>query len=427
MRDLLFIVWIATLGVTRLDLTGGAVDFLVTPFLVLSPIIILLEAGITAGRGGAFRMPANATGYFLSVSALILVVLLSTFLSVEPQTAARRFVLLALQVYMVLGVMVALANRPDPWQLVMRGAYAGLSLCLLFNLVQIYVWFGGNPLSGIAAGVLELEVRNYAGIIPRLSGVSLDPSLGGMLILTYLFLVVRLGRASPLRALLISLAVASLLLTISRSVILAGMVTLGAAVVLQGRLRVTPRMMGAAAAGGTVVVLLLILFPATLERALAIADLLGNRLLLSEGSSSEHATVMARAWEVGTANVKQLLMGIGYGNAYLALQDLYPGDRYGNFHSLYMTLFAESGIFALVIVLGLFLFPLLRESPWRALVMGMIVFNIFQQNQTDPTLWVVLSLGWLGIGAPTGGGSEPGARPGNTAPDRAPQELAHAT
>jgi hypothetical protein len=393
MRELLFICWIALIGATRIDLAGGAAAVLVTPFLVLSPILVAWELGVTAGRGGVFRLPANTAWYFLTVSALIGVVLASTFLSTDQETAARRFALLAIQVYLVLLVVLALANRTDAKRLLLRGASLGLGLCLLLNVVQLAIWFGVMPLP--APGILDLEVRNYAGLIPRLSGTAHDPSIGGLLILFYLYVVVRLGRPSRWRSLLISLGVLSLLLTLSRSVILAGMAMLGVELILKGRIRVGARMVAGTAAGVALAALVLMISPGALERVTATADLLSHRLAFTEGSSSEHALVMARAWEVGTANVKNLLLGIGYGNAYTVLQDLYPGDRYGNFHSLYMTLLAESGVFALVLALILLGVALLRESPWRPAVAAMIVYNIFQQNQTDPTLWLVLSLAWL--------------------------------
>jgi hypothetical protein len=397
MRRLLIISWIALIGATRIDLTGGAGDFLLTPFLLLSPLLLAGEAGTIAWRGGSFRLPTNTSWYFLVVSSLVGVVLLSTFLSADPHTAARRSALLAVQVYMVLLVVIALANRPDRRDLLVRGATAGLILCLLLNAVQLGLWFSGNLTTNL--GFLNLEVRNYAGLIPRLSGTAHDPSIGGLLILFYLFVLVRFGAPSRMQSLLVTLGVLSLLLTLSRSVVLAGFAMAGTEVLLRSRLRLTRGMVAAGAGGVAAFAALLLVSPTALSGVTATAELLSHRLAFTEGSSSEHAVVMARAWEVATANTKQLLVGIGYGNAYLVLQDLYPGDRYGNFHSLYMTLLAESGIFALVLALVLFGVALLRDNPWRPAVAAMVVYNIFQQNQTDPTLWLVLSFAWLASGS----------------------------
>jgi O-antigen ligase len=81
------------------------------------------------------------------------------------------------------------------------------------------------------------------------------------------------------------------------------------------------------------------------------------------------------------------------------LQDIYPGHRYSNFHSLYVTFFAESGLVALLCILLLFAVPLVRGGRYRALVAGAAVFNVFYQAHAEPQFWVILALAWLALPA----------------------------
>jgi O-antigen ligase len=107
---------------------------------------------------------------------------------------------------------------------------------------------------------------------------------------------------------------------------------------------------------------------------------------------------MARGWEVATYDLKHLLLGVGYGNGYTTLQDIFPGNRYGNFHSLFVTLLAESGIIAAVLCVILIAYPLAIGGIYRPIIAGLLIFNLFQQMQTEPILWLLLLFAWTGVG-----------------------------
>ncbi len=399
-RDRLLIVWIATLGITRIDLLGGAGGFLLTPFLALVPLLALLEARQAVVRGGRLRLPTRGQGFYVLVSLLLSVVLLSTFLSHDLETSLRRTFLLYLQVVGVLVGGLALVNHPRAARLLGRGAMAGLGVALAFNVLQVLHWFGFRPVGGMAERVITLEPGNYGGLIPRLTGSSHDPNLGGLLILCYIFLVLMLHRESRWRTLLIGAGVVSILLTFSRSAILAAMALMAVAVLLRPRRRIAPVHVLTGAAGVGTAMLVLLFVPAALNIVEGAWELLGGRLSLEEGSTSEHAAVLARGWEVATYDAKQFLVGIGYGNAYTTLHDIFPGNRYGNYHSLFLTLFAEAGIIAAVLGIVLFGWAFAAGGPYRPIIAALIVYNLFQQSQTDPMTWLLLTLAWTGAGWP---------------------------
>jgi hypothetical protein len=77
------------------------------------------------------------------------------------------------------------------------------------------------------------------------------------------------------------------------------------------------------------------------------------------------------------------------------LQDILPGIRHANFHSLYVTLLAESGVFALVLGLVLLVAPLWRSPRLAPLFLGLMVINISYQTTLEPLFWLVVALGWL--------------------------------
>jgi hypothetical protein len=124
---------------------------------------------------------------------------------------------------------------------------------------------------------------------------------------------------------------------------------------------------------------------------------LTERLSPAEASTQEHFLLLGRGVQEATESVKRATIGMGYGNSYMELQDIFPGNKYGNYHSLYVTMLAESGVLALILSLFLIGYPLLISSPWRPLIGGFIAFNVFYQTLAEPLFWFALAMAWLTV------------------------------
>ncbi|MGH7634708.1 MAG: hypothetical protein ACRENC_13320, partial [Gemmatimonadaceae bacterium] len=127
---------------------------------------------------------------------------------------------------------------------------------------------------------------------------------------------------------------------------------------------------------------------------------LAERVSTGEGSASSHIELIERGVETATESIPHAMIGVGFGNAFRVLQDVFPGNRYGNFHSLYVTMFAESGIVALALTLALLCTPLVIGGAWRPLIAGAIAFNVFYQATAEPVFWFLLASAWLTMPAP---------------------------
>ena len=402
MRDTLLVAWVALLMATRVDFLGGQGPLVLTPFLILTPIILTVELIRSWTQLESFELPQGTAGFFLTMTALFAVLLGSTLLSYDLEVSARRLALLIVQGYAVLVIGLVLLNRPAPGEILLRGAYLGLGLVALLNVLQLYVFVTEPPWTSTAAMVVDLEPGNYFGIVPRLTGLSHDPNHGGLFSVFLLWVVATLGRPSRTRSAFLGIGAFAVLATLSRSALLAGFV-IWIATRLAGRsARLTP----AALAVATVFVATLagtyFMVPTLVEPVEGLGELLSNRLTLEEGSSSEHALLFSRGLEVATESFKNLFIGIGYGNAHVETQDIFPGNDHGNFHSLFLTLLVESGIFALGIGIWLFVQAFRCGEGMRPLLAGLIAFNLFQQAHTEPLFWLCLMLAWVG-GWTTGG------------------------
>lgn len=393
----LLVLWLALIGADRVDLLAGAGGFLLTPFLVLTPLVLAGELWKTSVRGGQFALPRLTLPYLFLATCFLAVVLLSVLFGFDVPVGVRRYVLLWVELYGTAAVAVFLANHPSVQQILVRGAYWGLGVGFAFNLGQLIFWVAGEWNS--AGGVLiDLTPRVYGSFAPRLSAQALDMNRGGMLFLVYLFLLLHFATPSRLRTVFVVLGTVSLVGTLSRSVLLG---VLGMALLLLIRrrgVRPSPRQMRAASVAVAALALLLLLNPWAAGVAAEALEPLGGRFSLREGSAREHLALFERGFEVAGASAKNALVGIGYGNSFTVLQDFFPGNKYGNFHSLYVTILAEAGVGALLLYLALLLVPLLVGGIYWPLIGGLVAFNLFYQTAGN-VLWMTVAFGWMNIGA----------------------------
>lgn len=399
MHDVLLITWIALIGADRIDLLGARA-FLLTPYLVLTPLVLaseLLRRHLCARPISLSRQAV----YFLTLSLVLLAVVgASVFVSPEIAKSASRAALLTMHLAGALAVVIVAADRGPLDRLFERGAVAGLLLFALFDALQLANLVGAVPdLWHLGPISVDLLPSTYGEIVPRLGGTVGDQNRSGLVLLFYgWFVGYRPGRGP--RTGLLALAFLLSVLTLSRSAAIAGLATF-VVLILERRVRsVSAGFLFTLSLAFTTVTVTLLASPATRAWVGRALEPFAQRLSVDEGSSQEHLMLIGRGIKEATASLPRLAIGLGYGSAYTVLQDVFPGNRYGNFHSLYVTIFAESGIIALLCILLMFAVPLVRGGPYRALVAGAAVFNLFYQAQTDPAFWVILTLAWLTLPEP---------------------------
>ena len=335
-------------------------------------------------------------------TGLLLVVLVSVFYSYDIEMSAKRYMLLAFQVFTTLLVAVVVAQRPDPRAILVRGAFWGIWIGSVFNVVQLGSYFQrGSEEFLLLGGVVDMTCWAYGPWLPRLSAQAFDMNRGGILFLVYAFLLMRLAPPSRLRTLAVSAAVFGMVMSLSRSVLL-GVIGTGLAMFLfERRFSFTRRRAFGLSVAGAAFAALLLVSPRAMEAFGSLMEPLASRFSMSEGSANVHFEVIARGLEVATESSRNALIGVGYGNSFAYLQDFFPDDEHGNFHSLYLTFLVESGAFSLLLLGVLFLHAAVRGGVYRALIVGLAFFNIFYQMGAEAVFWFALVLGWTRLGDPS--------------------------
>jgi hypothetical protein len=389
------IAWVALLAADRIDFLGGHGAFTLPPYLVLTPLVLVLEGMRRILTRSAITIPRAAGWYGVLSLTLVSLAIASVFTSPELAISAPRVVLFIVQVLSSFAVVLLVADRRDLYTVIDRGAVAGLLLFVAFDVLQL-AWLLGRVPEYLRLGSMSIYMVGftYGAFIPRLSGMVADQNRAAIPLLFFAWAVAMRPGLRPRRG-YVALAGVLLLATLSRSAMLAA-VAMVVVVILERRIRrVPPTLVFALLLGLVGVLTATLVSPAVRDAVVSSAQPIVRRASLEEGSSQVHLVVLQRGIDVATASVPQAVIGLGFGSAYSVLQDVFPGQRYGNFHSLYITILAETGVFALLTLLLMIGVPVVQGGPYRPVLVGMAVFNLFYQSITDPAFWTVLALAWM--------------------------------
>jgi O-antigen ligase len=119
---------------------------------------------------------------------------------------------------------------------------------------------------------------------------------------------------------------------------------------------------------------------------------------LSSGDSGGiHFELLRRGMDIFFDNP---FFGSGFGASYLYLFDFFDGDKYSNYHSLYITLVAEAGFLSFLLCLMILLTPLFMKddkNTYKPLLLALIIFNMSYLSILSPLFWIVLSFSWIGL------------------------------
>lgn len=392
-----FALWVALMGVDRIDLAGGAAGVVLTPFLTFTPVLLVLEAARVSTLGIRIRPPdRRAAAYALVLASLLGVAALSGLAGVDVATSAKRSAgLAAISVGTLLTVM-AFVHRPRARRAMAAGAEVGLVIAVLFDVALVVNFIrGGTFEPSVGPVTLNLEPATYAGVFPRLSGQVSDANRAGLLYVVYLYLIFRGRPAGARRRVVLGLGMILTVLTLSRSAVLTGMTAALVGLMTSRSVRISTGQALVGAAAVLAVGLVVLGRPDAVRAAGEFLEPVSTRLSLKEGSTQEHAYLLRRGAGEATQSVPRAALGLGYGASFRVLEDVFPGNRYGNFHSIYVSLAVESGIVALLLMLLLLGYPLLRPGPYLPLVAGLCIFNIFYQASAEPSFWFALALAWL--------------------------------
>ncbi|WP_276957947.1 O-antigen ligase family protein [Allomeiothermus silvanus] len=390
MMSFLAVLTLALSPVDVVDLAGGLFPFSLTPFLLLSFLLVAIGLfGLPFLRTSRYAVRRALLDYWPLLGIALVILVSVVFVNEDPEKLSLKRALLTLWlVFFAVYLLRRLGlTFPDVFT---TAAKVYLLLDALCILLQIFIFYHRLVLPSSLMPFFDLRPGAVAGL-PRLGGLVLDPNRAAIdlvLILGLLYLMHR-SRERRLHPGWLLLGVLLIIPTISRTGYVAALLLLGSLWTVYARVKtwhVLIFLLGLAA--------LVLLLPASLGEA-SLFDKLQSALSTSkerEQSTSIHFALLATGYELLFSEVKNFLVGVGWGTSYVYTEPFFPGNKYGNFHSGYITVAATTGIFGFLFYLSYLLWPLLRRLPWWPLVIPLLWANLFYEYTAEPLYWTILAV-----------------------------------
>jgi hypothetical protein len=395
---------IALIGADRVDLLGGHGFFKLTPFLVFASLAVLIRF-LFMGLRGHFEVTISPSlrrqiPYLVVFALFLLVSFASTIFGLNPDRGIIAFADLVLVSILGYCISVRIFADPAPQKLVVRSVTLALIVWLIFCIVGYIAWnrglFRGDQEGGWSIESTFAPTATFLWA-PRLSGVCLDANRAGFILVMYLALLDRFAAKTRYTRFLRFAIGFFLLLTVSRSATLCWIAYYVFSSALWKRLT-TPRAafrVAALAIFGLLVGLAYRKEIAGLLDVWELSDTVSDRLSVDQGSSGgNHIQLIKRGLDTWSTSPHTLVAGIGFAGAPRVLGDFFGDDKYGNFHSLYVTVLAELGLPAFLLLLILLGYPIIGRTRAVSCIAAIAIFNVPYQTHMEPMFWLVVALLW---------------------------------
>jgi hypothetical protein len=232
---------------------------------------------------------------------------------------------------------------------------------------------------------------------PRLSGYCLDSNRAGFILVMYLVLLDRFAAKTRYARFLRFAIGIFLLLAVSRSATLCWFAYYVFSAAFWRRLanrRAAVRL-------ATLAMICLLVGVAYREQITGllelwqVSDIVSDRLSGEQGTSGgDHIQLIKRGLETWSSSSHTVVAGIGFAGAPRFLGDFFGDNKYGNFHSLYVSLLAELGLPAFLLFMILLGYPIMGRKGAAPCIAAIAIFNVALQSYMEPIFWLALGLVW---------------------------------
>jgi hypothetical protein len=395
---------IALIGADRIDLLGGYGFFRLTPFLLLASLVVLIRL-LVVGLGGSVQVPISPplrrqTPYIAVLALFLIFAFASTIFGVNPQRGLVSLIDLVLVAVLGYCLLLRILADPAPGKLVVHSVTFALIVWLIFCIGGYVAWTHGvMRLEEEAASSIGSLFAPTATLLwaPRLSGVCLDSNRAGFILVMYLALLDRFAAKTRYTRFLRFAIGFFILLAASRSAMLCWFAYYVFSAAFWRRLA-TRRAAFRLAAVAMACLLLGLVYGkeiGDLWELWQISDAVSDRLSAEQGTSGgDHIQLIQRGLETWSSSAHTVIAGIGFAGAPRVLGDFFGDNKYGNFHSLYVSVLAELGTPAFLLFMILLGYPIIGRKGAGSCIAAIAIFNVALQSYMEPIFWVVLALVW---------------------------------
>jgi hypothetical protein len=406
LRRLEYICLVGTIALTeadRIDLLGGRGSFRLTPFFVLAALTVFLRLVIIVleRRLAVVTIPSirRQMPFLVLLAAFLVLSSISTIFGLDPGRGLMQLAYIVLVSVFGYCISVLILADRERGKLVLRAVSLGLIIYLVFCIGECIAWSYGIGLQFPRA---DSEIAALFGPssllwVPRLSGPAIDANPAGFGLVMYLALLDAFVPKSRYTAVLRFAIAVFVLLAWSRSATLCWI-----AYYLFSRQLWRGISFQRAISWLAVLVVLCSFIWITYRDQIAdafevwqISEIISARVATGDGSSgADHINLIRRGLETWSSSPRTMIAGIGLAAAPRVLGDYFGDDKYGNFHCLYVTVLAELGLPAFIVLMALLGYPLIARMGTASAIAAILTFNLPYQAHTNPMFWLILPLLW---------------------------------
>lgn len=395
---------IALIGADRIDLLWGHGFFKLTPFLFFATLLVFIHIFWLASRRG-LKIPSSPPirrqiPFLVIFTLFLFLTLVSTLFGLNPERGLVAFASLLLVSAFGYCISVRILRDPTPEKLVLRSVTCALIVWLTFCIGGYIAWtHGATRVQEEAASSVESMFAPSAAFFfaPRLAGYSLDANRAGFILVMYLALLDHFVVKTRYTRFLRFVIGVFLLLAVSRSAFLCWMAYYLFSKGFWRRLA-TRRTAFTLAAVASTCLLVALAYRNEITRFLdlwQLSDVVSDRLSGAEGTSGgDHIELIQRGLEIWSTSPGNMVAGIGFAGSPRFLSDFFGDSKYGNFHSLYVSILAELGLPAFLLLMILLGYPMLGRKGATPCIAAIAIFNIALQSYMEPFFWMALALAW---------------------------------
>jgi len=409
-------VFLISLSIYRVDLSLGFLPFKITPILISALYLILLFLFFFLRTN---KIKIRKFNFLIVYISLILSVIQFSFIiniirmSEIEYLQILRFILFSV-VLVSSVIFIYLFDKLSnfyKYTLISKFINISLFIYIFFSILEVYYFFNGKYFlmenNTVLHGLIYPYPHTIGPYFPRITGGFVDPNISSYFLTSIFFLSILLNKS---KAKIISFLL--IILTFSRSGIfglLLGSIVYKLFTILYNY-KIYKRFniylyfksfIKKIILYMFILFLFFVLLQITLNIILQILTVRFNEDL-KEGSGAIHLKLIFYALSKLNDDFVSILIGYGFNSSYIFSQIFFPGNKYANFHSEYITFLFEEGIIGLLsylLIYYIIIYHLMLKSKCLNIKTKVIIFsslislasfNIFYQQFIFNYYWVYL-------------------------------------
>ena len=389
---LLLLSYLVFAGVDRINFGGNSIEsFKLLPHIPISFLIIFF---IILFKIDDFDLSwiYNKKNALISLSIFMIFVIISILFSIDIIYSFKRFILLLLIITTVIFLLSSF-TKEELKKYLYYSSILGSILFYIFNILLFFNWLG---YFNIDSNIISLTPDYIAYFLPRLGGFTIDVNRGIAILVIYtFFLFLYNDKKNLITQVIIIINILFIFASLSRTAIVFFIITIFLYAILSATKK--ERMAIFIVIPISCILLFNIVSFYSQNDIIDIESALEERLTLDDfghnTSTGIHLKLIDKGFKIAFSDFKIFLIGCGYGASYKIIKGFeMSGKKIANFHSQYLSILVENGIFASVSFLILtIIIPLFyMRNKLLPIMIGLFCFNLLYQLTNEPLYWFTI-------------------------------------